>query len=233
MRVLIIEDDISKALAFEIILNKLDVNDIVTVDEWNKAEEIMNLKRPDFVIADLHLFGVSILNKLCYFEENGIPFIICTAYPSETIMDSALKSNAANVIVIPAHKDILTYNFKRMIQIASPEKANGKFAVIKVGRNMHRVLRSSINLLEVNGNYVSIHITGEKKIILKKSLIKAMSELDMNELVRINKTQAVNLSRIQTLKSNDLHLDNGNVLKVSFNYRENLVNLLRNSSTSH
>jgi len=157
MRVLIIEDDISKALAFEIILNKLDVNDIVTVDEWNKAEEIMNLKRPDFVIADLHLFGVSILNKLCYFEENGIPFIICTAYPSETIMDSALKSNAANVIVIPAHKDILTYNFKRMIQI----------------------------------------------------------------------------SRIQTLKSNDLHLDNGNVLKVSFNYRENLVNLLRNSSTSH
>ena len=88
-----------------------------------------------------------------------------------------------------------------------------------------------IEWLEAAGNYVRLHTTGGS-LLHRDSLKSLVGQLEGEGFVRVHRSSAVRLDRVQTLEplsrgDGDLTLQNGDTLRVSRRYRDDLLQALR------
>ena len=88
-----------------------------------------------------------------------------------------------------------------------------------------------IDWVDAAGDYMCVHAAGETHVI-RSTLRDLLSKLDDKQFVRIHRSTIVNVERVVSVTplqkgGSLLHLDGGESLKVSRNYRESIRNLFQ------
>lgn len=88
-----------------------------------------------------------------------------------------------------------------------------------------------IDWVDAAGDYMCVHAVGETHVI-RSTLRDLLSKLDDKQFIRIHRSTIVNVERVVSVTplqkgGSLLHLDGGESLKVSRNYRESIRNLFQ------
>jgi len=229
MKVLVIEDDISRAISYKRKLSNLNVHDVIIKNTWPKAKEYLLQQNPSFVITDIYLFDENISSHFHHFKDLGIPYIVCSGYPSKELSQLALQEGAQAFLNVPIDENVLEFTLQRMILSIEKVDQNDNFLQITNGKTIHRFLKDSVVLIRVNGNYTSIELRGSKSLVMKKSLTSIMGEMNYENLVRVNRMEVINILHLKSVENNKITLQNGQSLQIGKVYKSDFLKSLKMS----
>ena len=179
MNVLIVEDNLSYALEYEMILEKLNHNVLGVFKNTASALKSITKVKPDFMIVDLFLEGNDKgFDFLETVKNYRIPFIICTGYPEKEYMDVAHELGAEAFFTKPLDKNALSFGIRHIAKNIESKINSDKNILVKYKRKLIKVPHRDILKIETKGNYSFLHIEGNQKYIIKLSLKKVQNQLN-------------------------------------------------------
>lgn len=232
MKAIIVEDDLSIALDYEMLLNRMGIDLLGT---FTRAEDCLNALgklNPDFIILDLQLegneSGLSLAGKIQHLY---IPFIVITGHPVEALMQEAKDLNAEAFLVKPINIISLEFEIKKIEDKLLTDSSQNKFLAIKDRGAYINIPYSDVIYIEIEGNYSTIY-TLHKRFVLKKSLTKVWQTLDKDLFMRVHRGFVVNrefISKISFSKK-QMILTNDVSLPIGKNYFDELKNYLESKT---
>jgi len=228
MKVLIVEDDVSIALSYEILLNEIGDFEITAVDNWIDARKILKKQIPHFAIVDIYLHEENSSGYFQYLDELCIPYIVCTGYPENSTIQKALSQNAQAYMTKPIDKTVFSYAVQKIVKSIEKSIENKDFVILEENRNIHRIPIGSVHLIEVDGNYVTVTLESSKKIILKTSLHRISKQLNTDYFLRLNRGTIVNKNIIKSYQKTRVFINDGRELTVGKKYKNEVINDLKN-----
>lgn len=194
--------------------------------------------RPDLVLLDIQMPGMSGLEVAAQLEQDSAPLLVfVTAYDEHAVR--AFDLNAIDYLLKPYDKDRLLRCLERIreriagkspqtsaVQIARGQTGHSDRLLVPVGESLQLIEAASIHWLEADDNYVHVH-TATRKHLLRRTLSDLLAQLGEQRFIRIHKSSAVNLAEVQTLTplfkgDYEMLLRNGSKLRLSRRYKDEL-----------
>ena len=216
MNVLIVEDNLSQALAYEMILDNLKVDTIRIASDVKTGLSAIADYAPDFILLDIHLAnGDCGLELAKSIEYNCIPFIVITGYPVGSLMEKVQKLNAESFLVKPVNHLTLQFEIEKLISKTEKLKKGDSYLVIRDGRTLVRVPMNEIIYVHVIRNYATIY-TSDRKFLIKRSLLHVSKNLDSNNFMQVHRSTIINLNCIKDVNfsMNEMVLTNDHKIKI-------------------
>lgn len=228
MRALIIEDDLLMALDYEMILSELSIDQISRENKFASALNHIRTNRPDFIILDLHLSETdSGLDLLSEINKQFIPCVIITGYPKEEFYEKARNHKVNAFFTKPINKLTLKFEIQKIIDGIRAVRDQEAFIQIKEKKNIIRIPFGDITHIVTKGNYSTVY-TQNSKYFIRRSLSNILGTLDEGIFKQVHRSTIVNLQKIKRTNFvlSELELLDGTIVKLGYNYLENLKNYL-------
>lgn len=184
-------------------------------------EALPLLSSADIVLLDIKLRGdktgidiATYINRKC-----KIPFIFLTAFSDQETLQTIVKLEAAAYLVKP----IIKSNLEAAMSLAIQKSSTSKY-VIKAGKKSLLIDLTDLIFVEADHVYIFLHMIKGERNILRISLTKFLSELPKPLIVRVNRSQAVNIKRITKINCDKLFLGDKQFV-ISSAYKEFFKNL--------
>lgn len=170
----------------------------------NVAEAIamVNRLKPDLLLLDINLpdgSGFDVLERADFTPR----VIFTTAYEQHAL--KAFEVNALDYLLKPVTAERFGQALARLAlaeeppaapaAAAAPTRFTGEHLFVRDGERCYFVQLRDITLLEVDGNYVTLHFRGTRAP-LARSLNYLESRLDPRQFFRANRSQVVGLQHI-------------------------------------
>lgn len=225
LRTIILEDNISFAWDYEMILEKLDVKVTAVHKSWKNALKEIKKSPPDFMIVDVFLENNE--NGIDFIKEiKGlfIPMIICTGYPEDQFLDEALQNGVFAFLSKPLDKPAFTFAVKRIIDKISKDRMANDVLLLKDKGVLIKVPFDKIIKIEIEGNYSYVYTDANKKFILKMSLKKLLEKLDENVFQRCHRSTVINLDCISSfdVTNSKIELRNGEWIDIGSKFKNTI-----------
>ena len=98
--------------------------------------------------------------------------------------------------------------------------------LIRSGRSDHNIEVNSISLIEAKKDYVKIFTT-DNSYLVRNNLKVFLEQLPENILVRVNKSQAININQIDRIKKNIVYSKNDSSFKIGQSYTKKVNQILK------
>jgi two-component system, LytTR family, response regulator len=186
------------------------------VDVFAKAENIdegqalINEHHPDLIFLDIEMPHGNAFELLERFDEINFEIIFITAYDNYAI--NAIKFSALDYLLKPVDIEELQKAIEKHGQRNDKhlkEKYNLLLQNIKSGSAPEKIAvadSETITLIEISdiircesdGNYTTIFIEGDKKIVASKTLGEYEEMLSQNSFIRVHRSHLINLNKISS-----------------------------------
>ncbi|MEM6514821.1 MAG: LytTR family DNA-binding domain-containing protein [Bacteroidota bacterium] len=239
-KVLIIDDEEAGRKLIKEYLE--DYKELILLGEANNgvdAVKLINEFKPDLVFLDIQMPGMTGFDVLTHLEE--LPQIIfSTAYDQYAL--KAFEVHAVDYLLKPYTKERFKTAVEKSNQTAENNKARPltESLLMDTPQYPERILVQSQNKLvtvalddviwiEAYGDYSKL--VTKKKIFVSNYGISTLEEkLNPTAFIRVHRSSIINLSKVKELnkytKSYDVSMINGDVVRVSRGYMENIKKLM-------
>jgi len=241
IRAIIIDDEKNciESLLFD--LQKF-CKEVEIVDTCNSPKEgLLSIKnhQPDILFLDVQMPWMNGFEMLEVLDEIKFAIIFTTAY--DQFAAKAFRISAIDYLLKPIDSGDLQEAVRRAIEKLSNQKGgeniNNLLQNIKKPALQQRIAfpgREGYEFIEADkiiyasadGSYTHIHLTGNRKLIISKTLSDVEETLPASLFQRVHHSTVVNLSHITHFFKVDggyLLMDNGEKLVVSKSRKENLM----------
>ncbi|MDO1501028.1 response regulator [Winogradskyella maritima] len=215
--------------------------DFVILDEANNgvdAVNSINKFKPDLVFLDIQMPGMTGFDVLKKLDE--LPQIIfSTAYDQYALQ--AFEVHAVDYLLKPYTKE----RFKKAMDRIANDEINtarplAESLILDTAKHPERILVQYQNKLitialkdvvriEAYGDYSKL-VTAEKTFLSNYGISTLEEKLDSNQFIRVHRSSIINLNAVQELnkylKSYDVTMTNGDVVRVSRGYMDNIKKLM-------
>ena len=173
-------------------------------------------ERPDVLLADIDMPGMSGMDVAATLaSENAQTLVVFVTAHDELVYDSFKYHPFAFV-----RKKFLEEELRSVLSDCEKEIENqNKRFTFQNASTLVNLAQSEILYFEGQANYLAIHTTGEQ-YRMRSTMSAVEEELKNNGFLRIHKGFLVNLEHIRILKTEELELDNGEVLPIGKSYSE-------------
>ncbi len=241
MRKVIIIDD--EAAARQLIKEYLeDYPDLILLGEANNgvdAVKMINEFKPDLVFLDIQMPGMTGFDVLTHLEE--LPQIIfSTAYDQYAL--KAFEVHAVDYLLKPYTKERFKVAVERLQQNTNENKARplAESLLMDTPKFPERILVQSQNKLvtialedviriEAYGDYSKL-ISKERTYVSNYGISTLEEKLNNTIFIRVHRSSIINLNAVKELnkytKSYDVTMQNGDVVRVSRGYMDNIKKLM-------
>lgn len=243
LRTIIIDDEDHQRLTIEKMAKRYcpNVTLVAQADGVNTGVEAIKKFKPDLVLLDIKMddgTGFDLLDKLRPID---FKVIFITAYDQYAI--KAIRFSALDYLLKPLDPDELTQAIEKAENIIqkdfntqldnlkehlSSENKSNKKIIIKTFDNIHLVPVNEILFCESDGNYVSVHLINQSKILVSSSLKDYEEMLSENGFFRVHKTYLINIRyirRFEKAEGGSVVLENENKIPVASRKREQLLEM--------
>jgi two-component system LytT family response regulator len=245
IKAIIIDDEQHSLQTTELLINKncSDVEIVGLADSPEKGIELIESIKPDLVFLDIAMPVMNGFEMLQHITYKSFDIIFTTAYDEYAI--KAFKVNAIDYLLKPIEKAELIEAVDKVIsKLEKNEEYNkidkllssiGKPAIKKekvalpIDGKIHMIPYSSIIYCRSESNYTYIYLTGNKKVLLSKTLKEIEQLIDHPDFFRVQNSFYVNLNHIKEYvrgEGGDLVMSNGKEVRVSRNKKLALLKLL-------
>lgn len=219
-----------------------DYPELVLLGEANNgvdAVKIINEFKPDLVFLDIQMPGMTGFDVLTHLEE--LPQIIfSTAYDQYAL--KAFEVHAVDYLLKPYTKDRFKVAVDRLQSNISENKARplAESLLMDSPKTPEKILVQSQNKLvtvslddviriEAYGDYSKL-ITENKTYVSNYGISTLEEKLNGSIFIRVHRSSIINLNAVKELnkytKSYDVTMKNGDVVRVSRGYMENIKKLM-------
>lgn len=241
MRKVIIVDD--EAAGRKLIKEYLEeFEDLILLGEANNgvdAVKIINEFKPDLVFLDVQMPGMTGFDVLKHLEE--LPHIIfSTAYDQYAL--KAFEVHAVDYLLKPYTKERFKVAVERLSKSKETNKARplAESLLIETSKYPERILVQKQNKLvtiavedvirvEAYGDYSKL-ITKDDTFLSNYGISTLENKLNETLFIRVHRSSIINLNKVKELnkytKSYDVTMKNGDVVRVSRGYMDNIKKLM-------
>ena len=205
---------------------------------------------PDLVFLDIQMPGMNGFEVVDLISMERMPlFIFATAYDKYALQ--AFDAHAFDYLLKPfdeerfyealnrARKELnrprdkADDSVRSLLECIRKNSGYLERLAIKVGSRIIFLKAQEIDWIEATGNYVTLHI-GPSTHLVRTTMNAFIPKLDANQFVRIHRSTAVNVDRVQELLpwfhgEQALRLKNGTELRVGRAFRDRLRHFLVDS----
>ena len=238
LKIGVIEDELVIARTILGTLEELGYSHCGPAINYTEALDLLENEKPDLVLLDIQLAGrkdgFDVAEKIN--ETYRIPFIFLTANSDVETIDRAKKVKPHAYIVKPFTKEelyaaieIAFSNFTgNQIEPKSENSAssqNRNFMFVKDGYVFRKIFFDELLYLESEANYVLLHLTSKKRIMIRSTINDFMEQLDPERFIRVHRRFSINISFIENIFPNELSLQEIKI-PIGKSYRDELFNAL-------
>ncbi|GGM95756.1 hypothetical protein GCM10010967_31540 [Dyadobacter beijingensis] len=238
LKIGVVEDELVIARTILSTLDELGYQHCGPAINYTEAMQMLEKDKPDLLLLDIQLAGrkdgFDVAEQLN--ETNKLPFIFLTANSDFETIDRAKKVKPHAYIVKPftreelyAAIEIAFLNFTGKQAIEKLEKpaasATRNYLFVKDGYVFRKVFFDELLYLESEANYVLLHLTSQKKIVVRSTINDFTEQLDPGRFLRIHRRFAVNSHYIEDIFPNEISL-RSEKLPIGKSYREELLRVL-------
>lgn len=227
--ILVIDDDENHLLILKDKLNSISYTNIILANSFNKGQEVLDISTPDLVIIDYYLdkgkTAVDFVKDLLLHK--NVPVIIISTFFNEKVFDDILQIIPMDFLSKSCTDFELNKSIK-LLKLKNYETQNvsklNNFFFVKVGKIIKKVNIEQIEMIEVDGKYLNVHVEG-RNYIIRSSLNDFVKRLP-NNFIKVHQSFIVNLNFIESINPEDQKV----ILKtVEANYSRNFKKILFNS----
>jgi two-component system, LytTR family, response regulator LytT len=217
---LIVEDEFPIALDIETRLIKMGFDIIGIAARYKEALPLIINGKPDMVMLDINLSeeysGIDL--ALLIRDNFNIPVIFLTAYDDEATFSAALKSRPVGYIKKPFRDEELKRTILMGLALFEKQQtdtaetlekaaftAESDHLFIREKGAITRLVYSDILWLEAMDNYTVFH-TADGRVIVN-AFMKDVLEKIGPDFIRIHRSHAVHLKKINKVEENTVFLD--------------------------
>lgn len=221
LKILILEHDYNFALKLQKQFHDWGYEVLDIINHTNTALSLLSTLKPDIVILNTQLPGKLTVMDLSKTLNDLALNVICIANNSNReTYEKVTHSNTIGYLVKPfgvlTLKGILDFSFP----LINTKIANCLY--LSKGKERVKVGIYDIVWIKSDGNYCELH-TSEKTYIIKKSLSSLVDLLPVNDFLKIHKSYAVQLQKIEALSWHQHILKvGGAVLPIGRKFKKNL-----------
>ncbi len=201
---------------------------VATCKSAFEANALLQKSKIDLIYLDIQmpkLTGIDFIKDL----KNPPLIIFTTAYPQYAIegfeldvLDYLLKPISFNRFYKSAMKAL-----GHLSMLGGSVQADGDdFFFLKSNQKMEKIYIADILYIEGLSNYIIVH-TSQKKYIAYLTFKGIEEKLSHQLFIRIHKSFLVSISAIQSVDTNEVHLENCR-LPIGKTYREDVKNRIEN-----
>lgn len=224
---MIVEDELMIAddMASKLKRHSIEVTGIHRSGE--KALEAIDTDRPDVVIMDIQLDGAvdGISAAKLITARHPVPVIYLTDHVDNKTVERAAKTIPANYL----QKPFVESDLVRAVKLAfSNAKKLGKavgvsadHVFLKINNVQTKVMYDEIYYLEADGAYCKV-FTKDKPHVQILSMNHVLEQLNSKVFVRVHRSYAVNIDKVEKVDGNVLTLGNYKV-EMSKSMRDDLM----------
>lgn len=219
-----------------------EYKEFIVVGEANNgvdAVKLINEFKPDLIFLDIQMPGMTGFDVLTHIEE--IPHVIfSTAYDKYAL--EAFEVHAVDYLLKPYTRE----RFRKAInRVKNSDNFSGikpltdsllmdkpsypERILVQLAKKLITISVNDIIRIEADGDYSSL-ITENGKYLSNYGISKLSEKLDNEVFIRIHRSSVVNLNYIKEVNkyvsSYDVVMQNGDLLRVSRGYMENLKKLM-------
>ncbi len=208
-----------------------DLKIVESCDDAICAHKVLQEQDVDLLFLDINmpkLSGISFLKNL-----KNPPLVIFTTAYSEYALE-AYELNAIDYLKKPFSFERFCkayYRAEELLQLkqkaattSSASQVVEDFLFIKSNKKSVKVKYSSILYIEGLGDYIKIHLEGDK-LVTNLSMKKILTLLPTKQFYRIHKSYIISMDKIENLEGNMVSI-NGNKLPIGNSYRQEFMNLI-------
>lgn len=185
------------------------------------------LHKPDILVADLkvlHSYDLDVLEKLFYQNITKPKVIILAAASHLEGIQRIVEIGISGLVMKPLNADNLARAIRRVTSLIDSDnniKTDGHFITLKANRSLLYLNQQDILFIESNRNICTVTVKDGSHRTVNESISSIDQRLLTKELMRIDKSTIINLSKIVYLggdkynKECRLRLDNGNEVSKS------------------
>lgn len=203
----------------------------------------------DVLFLDIEMPGMNGFQLLEQWGPTATHVIFTTAYDRFAV--KAFKVNAIDYLLKPVQEDELMAALERveaqrdrttdavvplledrirklMVELTAPERDRQRIAFSTV-HGLDLVDTSEIVCCQSESNYTRVHLTGERRILVSKTLREVEDQLPRDRFLRVHHSFVANLDHVQKYLRGDggtLVMNNGMEVKVSRNKKDLLLERL-------
>lgn len=236
----IVEDDMIIAGAITEMLQSIGYEVPDNATRYSEAIEMIEREKPDLLLLDIILVGQldgidvaeTVRNKF------GIPFIFLTANLDSKTVERAKKVMPSAYLAKPVTRDQLysaieiafsNFNSQQVKDPVSNAKAIAKskkaWIFVKDGHAYRKISYDDLLYLQSEANYVALHLSSGKKLLVRSSLDDFIVQLDPLLFFRIHRGYAVNMDKVEGVFPTEVSVE-GVTIPVGRTYKELLFNRL-------
>lgn len=245
IRVLIVDDEAPARAKLQRWLGELPAFTVIgEADNGLSAAELITRDKPDLVLLDIQMPGLSGLEVAAQLDAGPAPLIVfVTAFDEHAV--KAFELNAVDYLLKPYDKERLQRALARVQQRKQTgatstavstardlQQQQGPLSrlLVPVGDGLQLLDVDRIHWCEADDNYLHLH-TDNARYTLRRTLQDLLSQLDQRQFVRVHKSAAVNLREILRLEplfkgDYEIVLRSGITVRMSRRYNEELLRLL-------
>lgn len=209
IKAIIIDDEkvAIKSLVWELSNFKSKIKVVKTFTCAKKAIDFLKSNKIDCLFLDIEMpkmDGFQFLEKL---KKRDFAVIITTAYSEYAI--KALKNEAIDYLLKPIDTDDLKLTLKKVEKFNNIKiKKNKEIEKIAINTDGKIIFinPNEIIFVESDGNYSSIMLESNKKVVITKKLKEVYNLLPCSKFFRVHNSYVVNLNKIDEFLKNENYI---------------------------
>ncbi|HCT31235.1 MAG TPA: DNA-binding response regulator [Bacteroidales bacterium] len=190
-----------------------------------EASEVISNNNVQLIFLDINMPKLSGIKF--YKSLTNPPFVIfTTAYPEFAV--EGFEVNAIDYLLKPFPFERFLKAVNKAIDILKSKSNNehaDEYILFKSDKKIHRVDINEIYYLEAVGDYVKVFFN-EKSIMVHDTFQNLLNQLPNNLFVRIHKSHAIAIKRIDTIEGNMVKI-NGKSIPIGQTYRTEFMSLIK------
>ncbi|MFK7772294.1 MAG: LytR/AlgR family response regulator transcription factor [Saprospiraceae bacterium] len=188
------------------------------------AMDFLKTEEVDLIFLDIHLPKISGIDFLKALPNP--PAVILTTAFSEYALES-YEFNVMDYLLKPFSfqrfvKAISKIPSKNINQSSDHQENSRKEIFIKSGYEHIKITIDDILYIKSDADYTEIFLS-DKKHLSSESLRYWLENLDNNQFMRIHKSYIINISKIEKVVSNQVFLNEKNIIPIGRAYKENFT----------
>lgn len=205
-------------------------------------QEAVSQTSPDLLIMDIRLDGrldgISAVSDVK--TQQDIPVIYVTDIDDQQTMKRAEETSPSAYLVKPFNeRQLLASIFMALHNFSTGAKATpgetalpaeaGSFVIrdavfirVKDG-NLQKIRPAEIGYMEASSNYTYLYMTGNSRHLITNSMNRVLEQLTDPAFVRVHRSYAVNMNKVDAIKGNMLVVDKKEI-PVGETYRADVMN---------
>lgn len=223
--ILIVEDELMIAEMIKEMLSELDYQVLGVAKNYKEATASLESKRDviDLIVLDInlndHKNGIDIGSLIK--EKYQIPFVYLTSYSDPQTIRAAASTEPAAYLLKP----FTVGDLHATVEVIKARKAvSAKSIMIKENDLNVKLEVADISYVKSDNNYLEI-FTSHKKHLTRNSLEKFLEDVEESNIIRVHRSFAINISKIQAVNGQYLMIDDQKI-PISRKHKSELMDML-------